>query len=138
MTYAQSDRLIATIQRSDWIFEARVSILLLCNAAKECAMTDERRLKQEVPAPDLLAALTAYGLGGARPSLHADEGPGRPQTARRSWLARYLEQKFARDAAVAAPRSSDLDHEWAGGSYARSRRLLGAALRAARQRKGVS
>jgi hypothetical protein len=101
-------------------------------------MAEEQRSKQEVAVPDLLAALTAHGLGGGRLSLHADEGARRPQTARRSWLARYLGQTFASDDAVAAPRSSDLDHEWAGGSYARSRRLLGAALRAARQRKGVS
>jgi hypothetical protein len=101
-------------------------------------MAEERRPMQEIRVPDLLAALTAYGLGGARFSLHADESPGGPQTARRSWLARCLERTFARDDAGAAPRSSDLDDEWAGGSYARSRRLLSAALHAARQRKGVS
>ena len=101
-------------------------------------MAEERRSTQEVQVPDLLAALTAYGLGGARLLLHADEGPAGPQAARRSWLARCLEQALARDAGGAAPESSDLDDEWAGGSYARSRRLLDAALRAARQRKGVS
>ena len=99
-------------------------------------MAEKQRSKQELPVPDLLAALTAYGLNGARLSRHASEGPERPQTARRSWLGRYLERAFARDAAGGAP--PDLDDEWAGGSYARSRRLLEAALHAARQRKGVS
>jgi hypothetical protein len=128
-----SGRLIATIQTSDWIFEVRVPILLLCNAAKESAMAKQHSM-QEVRVPDLLAALTAYGLGGPRQLPRADEGPA----VRRSWLARYLERTFARDDAGGAPRSSDLDDEWVGGSYARARRLLGAALHAARQRKGVS
>jgi hypothetical protein len=101
-------------------------------------MTKQQRSMQEVRVPDLLAALTAYGLGGARLLPHADEGAAGPQAVRRSWLARCLEQTFARDDAGATPGSSDLDDEWAGGSYAQSRRLLDAALHAARQRKGVS
>jgi hypothetical protein len=95
------------------------------------AMAEKRRPMQEVPVPDLLAALTAYGLGTARLSPHAEQG------AQRSWLARCVERTFARDDARPALRSPDLDDEWVGGSYARSRRLLDAALRAARQRKGV-
>jgi hypothetical protein len=95
------------------------------------AMAQKRRPMQEVPVPDLLAALTAYGLGTPRLSPHAEQG------ARRSWLARCVERTFARDDARTAGESPDLDSEWMGGSYARSRRLLDAALRAARQRKGV-
>jgi hypothetical protein len=95
-------------------------------------MAEERCSMQEVPVPDLLAALTAYGLGSPRPLPHAEQG------AQRSWLARCVERTFARDDARSARESPDLDDEWAGGSYARSRRLLDAALRAARQRKGVS
>jgi hypothetical protein len=101
-------------------------------------MAEERRPMQEVRAPDLLAALTAYGLGGSRLLPHADKGSAGIPAARRSWLARCLQRALARDDAGAALRSSDLDDEWAGGSYARSRRLLSAALHAARQRKGVS
>jgi hypothetical protein len=99
--------------------------------SKGDAMAEKRRPMQEVPVPDLLAALTAYGLGSPRRSPHAEQG------ARRSWLARCVERTFARDDARTALRSPDLDDEWVGGSYARSRRLLDAALRAARQRKGV-
>ena len=94
-------------------------------------MTENRRAMQEVLVPDLLAALTAYGLGGSGPLLHGNEEP------RRSWLARCAERMFARDDARTAPASPDLDDEWMGGSYAQSRRLLDAALRAVRQRKGV-
>jgi hypothetical protein len=101
-------------------------------------MAEERRPMQEVPVPDVLAALTAYGLDGPRLLPHADKGSAGFPAARRSWLARCLERTFARDDAGAALRSSDLDDEWAGGSYAQSRRLLDAALHAARQRKGVS
>ena len=101
-------------------------------------MADQERPMQGVQVPDLLAALTAYGLGGVRLSPHADEGAAGPQAVRRSWLARWLEQTFARHAAGAAPGPSGVDAEWAGASYAQSRRLLDAALRAARQRKGVS
>jgi hypothetical protein len=90
---------------------------------------------QDVRVPDLLAALTAYGLD---PLPHGDEGPVGFPAVRGSWLARCLERALARDDAAAAPGPSDLDAEWAGGSYARSRRLLDAALHAARQRKGVS
>jgi hypothetical protein len=74
MTYVQSIRLIATIQTSDWIFQARVLILFLCNAAKELAMAEERRPLQETPVPDLLA-LTASGLGGPRLLPRANEWP---------------------------------------------------------------
>jgi len=95
------------------------------------AMAEKRRQIQEVPVPDLLAALTAYGLGSPPLSSVAEQG------ARRSWLARCVERTFARDDARTARESPDLDDEWMGGSYARSRRLLAAALRAARQRKGV-
>jgi hypothetical protein len=49
-----------------------------------------------------------------------------------------METTFARDAARTARESPDFDDEWMGGSYAQSRRLLDAALRAARQRRGVS
>jgi hypothetical protein len=101
------------------------------------AMTKERCPTLEVPIPDLLAALTAYGLGGANSAPHSGEGPAESPAAPRSWLGR-LQQTFARDGDVgAAPGSPDFDDEWAGGSYARSRRLLEAALRAARQRKGI-
>jgi hypothetical protein len=124
------------IQTCDWIFDARVSIFFLCNAAKESAMAKQQGAMQEVRVPDLLAALTAYGLGGPRELPHADQGPSGFPAVRRSWLARCLERRFTRD--DAAPGSSDLDHEWAGGSYARSRRLLDTALHAARQHKGVS
>jgi hypothetical protein len=93
-------------------------------------MAEKRRPMQEVPVPDLLAALTAFGLGTTRLAPHA-EG------AQRSWLARCVERTFARDDARTARELPDLDDEWVGGSYARSRRLLDAALRAARQRKGV-
>src|SRR5438046_8751229 len=95
------------------------------------AMAENRRGMQEVLVPDLLAALTAYGLGSSRPLPHGNEEP------RRSWFARCVERMFARDDARTAPGSPDLDDEWMGGSYARSRRLLDAALRAARQRKGA-
>lgn len=78
-------------------------------------MAEERRPLQEVPVPDLLAALTASGLGGPRLLPRTNEVPAGPQAARRSWLARCLR-----------------------GSYAWSRRLLDTALHAARQRKGVS
>jgi hypothetical protein len=78
-------------------------------------MAEKRCPRQEVPVPDLLAALTAYGLGGPGLLPRADEGPAGSQAARRSWLARCLR-----------------------GSYAWSRRLLDTALHAARQRKGVS
>ena len=101
-------------------------------------MAEQQRPMQEAKVPDLLAALTAYGLDGARLLPHADKGAAGPQAVRRSWLARCLEKTFARDAAGAAPGPSDLDAEWAGGSYAQSRRLLDAALHAAQQRKGVS
>ena len=83
-------------------------------------------------------ALTAYGLGRTQLLPHADEGPAGSQAARPSWLARWLDRTFARDDAGSAVGSSALDAEWAGGSYARSRRQLNAALHAARQRKGVS
>src|SRR5260370_29022078 len=99
--------------------------------SKGNAMAEKRRSMQEVPVPDLLAALTAYGLGTSRLSPHAEQG------ARRSWLARCVERTFARDDARTARESPDLDSEWMGGRYARSRRLLDTALRAARQRKGV-
>jgi hypothetical protein len=89
-------------------------------------MAEKRRPMQEVLVPDLLAALTAYGLGS--PGLPRQAGQG----VRRSWLARYLEWMFTRDDARTARESSDLDDEWAGGSYARSRRLLELALRAHR------
>jgi hypothetical protein len=101
-------------------------------------MAKQQRPMQEVRVPDLLAALTAYGLGGPRELPHADEGPAGFPAVRGSWLARCLERTLARDDAAAAPGPSDLDAEWAGGSYAQSRRLLDAALHAARQRKGVS
>ena len=94
-------------------------------------MTENRRAMQEVLVPDLLAALTAYGLGGSRPLPHGNEEP------RRSCLARCAERMLAHDDASTAPGSPDLDDEWMGGSYAQSRRLLDAALRAIRQRKGV-
>jgi hypothetical protein len=93
-------------------------------------MGEKRRPMQEVSVPDLLAALTAFGLRTTRLSPHA-EG------AQRSWLARCVERMFARDDARTAPESPDLDDEWMGGSYAQSRRLLDTALRATRQRKGV-
>jgi hypothetical protein len=100
-------------------------------------MAETRRPVQEVRPPDLLATLTAYGLGGPRLGPRADEGAaGSPVP--RSRLARFLERTFARKNARAAPGLSDLDADWAGESYARSRRLLVAALHAARQRKGVS
>ena len=89
-------------------------------------MAENRRAMQEVQVPDLLAALTASGLGSPRLPLQTD------RMAQRSWLARYLERTFARDDARTVPRSPDLDDEWAGGSYARSRRLLELALRAHR------
>ncbi len=94
-------------------------------------MAETRRPMGEVPVPDLLAALTAFGLGTTRLSAHAK------QDTQRSWLARCVERTFARDDARTARGSPDLDAEWMGSSYARSRRLLDAALRAARQRKGV-
>ena len=94
-------------------------------------MAEKRRPIQNVLVPDLLAALTAYGLGTAGLSPHAEQG------AWRSWLARCVERTFGRDDARTARESPDLDDEWVGGSYARSRRLFDAALRAARQRKGV-
>ena len=94
-------------------------------------MAKNRHAMQEVLVPDLLTALTAYGLGGSRRFPDGNEEPPR------SWLARWVEWMFARDGARTAPRSSDLDDEWMGGSYALSRRLLDAALRAARERKGV-
>ena len=56
-------------------------------------MAEERRPMQ---VPDLLAALTAYGLGGARPWPRADEGPTGSQPVRRSWLARCLQRTAAR------------------------------------------
>jgi hypothetical protein len=99
-------------------------------------MAKQQGAMQEVRVPDLLAALTAYGLGGPRELPHADQGPSGFPAVRRSWLARCVGRTFARD--DAAPGSSDLDDEWAGGSYARSRRLLDTALHAARQHKGVS
>jgi hypothetical protein len=101
-------------------------------------MAKQQRPMQEARVPDLLAALTAYGMGGPRLLPRTDEGPVGSPAVRRSWLARCLERTFARGDAGAAPGPSDLDAEWAGGSYARSRRLLDAALHAARQRKGVS
>ena len=94
-------------------------------------MAENRRAMQEVQVPDLLAALTASGLGSPRLPLQTD------QVARRSCLARCAERMLAHDDASTAPGSPDLDDEWMGGSYARSRRLLDAALRAVRQRKGV-
>jgi len=103
----------------------------MCNTSKGDAMTENRRAMQEVLVPDLLAALTAYGLGGSRPLPHGNEEP------RHSWLVRCAGRMLARDDARTAPGSSDLDDEWMGGSYALSRRLLDAALRAARERKGV-
>ena len=119
-------RLIAAIQTSDWIFNARVLSFPMCDTSKGDAMTEKRHATQEAPVPDLLAALTAYGLGSPRLPRQAD------QEARRSWLARYLEWTFARDDARTAPRSPDLDDEWVGGSYALARRLLELALRAHR------
>jgi hypothetical protein len=101
------------------------------------AMAEKRRLLQEVPVPDLLAALTASGLGGPILLPRPDQRPAGPPAARRSWLVRCLRRMLARDDGGAAPGSSDLDDDWAGGNYARSRRLLDAALHAARQRKGV-
>jgi len=65
-------------------------------------MAEERRPRQEVPVPDLLAALTAYGLGGPRLLPRADEGPAGFPAARRSWLARCLGRMFARDDTGAA------------------------------------
>lgn len=119
-------RLIAAIQTSDWIFNARVLTLAMCNTSEGDAMAEKRHAREEARVPDLLAALTAYGLGSPRLPRHAEQG------ARRSWLARYLEWTFERDDARTARGSPDLDDEWVGGSYARSRRLLELALRAHR------
>jgi hypothetical protein len=89
-------------------------------------MTDEGNGKRDIPAPDLLAALTAYGLRG--PCDRAAATSRRPWG---SWLA-WLKRTFGHDAAGGAASWSNLDDEWAGGSYARSRRLLSEALRASR------
>lgn len=51
-------------------------------------MAKKRPLTQEVRPPDLLAALTAYGLGASRRLLAADERAGRPKPALRSWMKR--------------------------------------------------
>jgi hypothetical protein len=101
-------------------------------------MSEKQYPMHELLVADLLATLTAYGLGSPRLSPRTDESPARSPSARRSRLARWMETTFARDAARTARESPDFDDEWMGGSYAQSRRLLDAALRAARQRRGVS
>jgi hypothetical protein len=121
-------------KRLDFQILSAYVVIVQCN--KESVMTEERRPVQEAQVPDLLTALTASGLGGARPLPHALEASA-DSAAPRSWLARCLKRTFAREDAGGAPASSDFDSEWAGGSYAQSRRLLDAALHAARQRKGV-
>lgn len=56
-------------------------------------MAEKRLTVQEARPPDLLAALTACGLGNPRRSPHADEAAG-SKPARRSWmshLARFFD-----------------------------------------------
>jgi hypothetical protein len=96
MTYVQSVRLIVMIQTSDWILHARVPIFVLCNAAKECAMAQEQRPMRDIPIPDLLAALTAYGLGGPRPSPRSDQRPAGLPAAQRSTTQRSVMKHIAR------------------------------------------
>src|SRR6266581_502722 len=94
-------RLIAAIQTSDWIFNARVLTLSTCNSNnKGDAMAEKWHAAQDVPVPDLLAALTAYGLGSSRLSPPTENG------AWRSWLERCVKWIFARDDAVGAALGS--------------------------------
>src|SRR5436190_22666446 len=61
----------------------------MCNTSKGNAMAENRRAMHEVVVPDLLAALTAYGLGGSRPLPHA-----RRPTMQRSgmkYIARFFD-----------------------------------------------
>ena len=55
---------------------------------EDFAMAEKRAPIQEVRSPDLLAALTARGLGAPRQLPAADEGTARPKPALRSWLER--------------------------------------------------
>jgi hypothetical protein len=60
-------------------------VIVQCN--KDFAMAKKTPPTQEVRPPDLLAALTARGLGAPR-RLPADERPARPKPALRSWIER--------------------------------------------------
>ena len=59
-------------------------------------MAQEQRPMRDIPIPDLLAALTAYGLGGPRLLPRADQGPAESPAARRSTTQRSVMKHIAR------------------------------------------
>jgi len=84
-------------------------------------MAEDRVSNRQIPM-DLLATLTAHGLAES-PQRASGLKAGRP----RGWLARWLGRSD-----IPEVRGPDLDDEWAGGWYARSRRFLELGLRAHR------
>lgn len=59
-------------------------------------MAQEQRPMREIPIPDLLAALTAYGLGGPRLLPRAARGPAESPEARSSTTQRSVMKHIAR------------------------------------------
>jgi hypothetical protein len=59
-------------------------------------MAQEKRGMRNIPIPDLLAALTAYGLGGSEPLPRADQVPAGPSAALRATTQRSVMKHIAR------------------------------------------
>src|SRR5271169_2000425 len=78
MTYVQSKRLMIRIHRSDWISQPGALIFSLCDAAMATALAERPPLKREAPVADLLAALTAFGLGDPPDELRDSGRRGGP------------------------------------------------------------
>ena len=59
-------------------------------------MAQDKRRMRNIPIPDLLAALTAYGFGGSRLFARADQGPPGFPAALRATTQRSVMKHIAR------------------------------------------